>query len=143
MNDTDRLFPVWLHGVDALGNPKVVTLIASPGTFMVRMFPESIRALEDEHAMTLMAIYTDRPDSLCWLRPIPIEDANMFQPEPEPEPDLTALIEKFDETANLVREFGEKINAAYAEIAKARREAGVAPGEPLLNLNLDEGECER
>lgn len=137
-HSTDKMYPVWLHGVDALGNPKVVALIASPTFGLARMYPEAIRALEDEHGMTLMAIYADRPDKLAWLRPIPIEDANLIQPEPEPEPDLTALIEKFDETAKLVREFGKKINAAYAEIAKARNAAGVAPGEPLLHLNLDE-----
>jgi hypothetical protein len=137
MNNADTLFPVWLHGVDALGHPKVVTLIAGPGTFMTRMYPEAIRMLEDEHRITLMAIYTDRPDSLCWIRPIPLEDANMAT-LPEPEPDLTALAARFDEAAKLVRECGERINAAYAEIAKARKEAGVKPGEPLLNLNLDE-----
>lgn len=139
MNNADTLFPVWLHGVDALGEPKVVTLIAGPGTFWSRMYPEMIRSLEDEHRITLMAIYTDRPDSLCWIRPIPLEDANLAAaPFIEPEPDLTVLAARFDEAAKLVRECGEKINAAYAEIAKARKEAGVKPGEPLLNLKLPE-----
>lgn len=137
MNNADTLFPVWLHGVDALGEPKVISLIAGPGTFMTRMYPEAIRLLEDEHRITLMAIYTDRPDNLCWIRPIPLEASNLVT-LPEPEPDLTALAARFDEAAKLVRECGEKINAAYAEIAKARKEAGVKPGEPLLNLNLPE-----
>lgn len=42
------------------------------------------------------------------------------------------------ECRDAIAGFGVKINAAYARIRQAREAAGVKPGEPLLNLNLDE-----
>lgn len=59
------MFPVWMYTVE---HKCPIQLLSGPGVFNVRMFPETIRQLEQDFECTLLRIETDKPGNIVWER---------------------------------------------------------------------------
>lgn len=116
------LYTVWIHGVGG----ELQTMVAGPGEFSVRMFPEVIESMESVLGFEIDRIYTDTEDNLCWRRTMSKET------DPGPKPVVQCMtIEDTQAVAKLHKVLSEidQESGHYLE-AKVRvwNTAGWSPG---------------